>query len=278
MSFKKNWLETVQSKNSQLCVGLDLATSAQRDWQVIPAGQDKVSFGLAVIQAVAPYAAAVKINHQYVRDLGQEAIKQLTAAIHAGGMLAIDDAKVADIGSTNSAAFYHIAAEGFDAATYAPFPGNIEESVASAHGYGLGLISLALMSNPEFAVMHRAEIGGIPGSYYFAKRAAAAGADGLVVGAPSAQNRLAAADIRSLAPLCGDALILMPGLGTQGGDSQVLIDAFGNRVIANVGREVVYSQDPGAEARKWRDHLREQAAQRQDNNRARSLGSREFLR
>ena len=81
-----------------------------------------------------------------------------------------------------------------------------------------------------------------------------AGADAIVIGAPSDKNHIKEAEIEKLKQLF-NGLILMPGVGAQGGDAAKVINLFGNNVIANVGRAIIYAQDPAKEAEKYRDML-----------------------
>ena len=79
--FYSKWKRAVAEKNSLLCVGVD------------PTGtSNKVEWCLGIIRAVAPYAAAVKINRNYVKDLSRNDLKKLTDEIHSYKMLAIDEA------------------------------------------------------------------------------------------------------------------------------------------------------------------------------------------
>ncbi|MBI4148123.1 orotidine 5'-phosphate decarboxylase [Candidatus Woesearchaeota archaeon] len=146
VSFAQKWKQTVELKNSILCAGLDPAEYGQRE-NSIPHGIDKHLWCMRFVLDVSPHCAAVKINRNYIKDFSREETKTLVQRTHNLGMLAIDDSKLVDIGETNDAGFYHAQEEGFDAVTYAPFPGNTQEAVKQAHAKGLGLIGLVLMSN-----------------------------------------------------------------------------------------------------------------------------------
>lgn len=255
-NFQSQWLATVQNKNSILCVGLDPAEPGQRAdfvWERLARGTSKLSACLSFVEEVAPHAAAIKLNRNYVKDFSRNEMRQLNDRIHALGMLSIDDCKLADIGETNDAAFFHAAAEGFDAVTYAPFPGNLREATAQAQKRGLGLIALVLMSNPEFENVKNLKTQS--GFYYehLAREVAAAGTDGVVIGAPSTKNHLREAELDRVKELAPNALVLMPGVGAQGGEADAVIRRFGDRVIANVGRAIMYSTDAAQEAAKFRD-------------------------
>lgn len=251
MSFKEAWLEAVQKKKSLLCVGLDPALYGQRGGLTLQKGKDKLDYSLQVIDQVAPFAAAIKPNRQYFRDVDRSSMQKITKAIKDRGMLAIDDAKIADIGSTNEAAFYDAKEEGFDAITYAPFPGNIKEAIETGHRLGLGVISLALMSNPEFALMKTAMIQDTPLPYYIAQSVHQFAGDGLVVGAPSELNHIEGSELFRLQQLSPDSLKLVPGIGAQGGNVQEIIEAFGKLAIINVSRDIFYAKDPAKKASQY---------------------------
>ena len=255
MTFMQKWKEAVERKNSILCAGLDPAEYGQRPDTSLPQGASKLEWCLDFVEKVAPFSAAVKPNRNYIRDLSRTETKQLVDKIHELGMLPIDDSKLADIGETNDSGFYHAQLEGFDAVTYAPFPGNMKEAVTQAHGKGLGLIALVLMSNPEFEVMKNATIRGLKGYEYLAVQVAEYGADAIVIGAPSEKNHIKDEEVRRVKEIVGDRLVLMPGVGAQGGDAQYILNVFGDNVIANVGRAVLYAHDPAKEAEKYRDML-----------------------
>lgn len=241
--FYSKWKRAVAEKNSLLCVGVD------------PTGtSNKVEWCLGIIRAVAPYAAAVKINRNYVKDLSRNDLKKLTDEIHSYKMLAIDDSKLVDIGSTNDAGFQHARAEGFDAVTYSPFAGNVAEAVGQAHTHGLGIIVLVLMSNPEYVMMKNAEINGKKAYIHFVEEARKYSADGIVVGAPSDKNHITLKEIKNVQKVV-DFCVLVPGIGAQGGDAKSLIEMFGDNTIVNVGRAIMFADDVGREARKYNEMI-----------------------
>ncbi len=255
MSFAQKWEEVVAQKNSILCVGLDPAEYGQRPNASLPQGASKLEWCLDFVEKVAPFSAAVKPNRNYIEDLSREEKSKLTAHIHKWGMLAIEDSKLADIGETNDSGFYHSRMDGFDAVTYCPFPGNTREAVNQARSRDIGIISLVLMSNPEFEVIKNSKICGMRGFEYFAFQSAEYGADAIVVGAPSENNHITDEEVRRVKEIAGEQLVLMPGVGAQGGDAQVIIRIFGDNAIANVGRAIMYAPNPAKEAEKYRDML-----------------------
>ncbi|MBI4152904.1 orotidine-5'-phosphate decarboxylase [Candidatus Woesearchaeota archaeon] len=256
MNFTQKWHQAVQKKNSILCIGLDPAEQRQRNDDTIPRGTSKLDWCLNIIDQVAPFAAAVKPNRKYIKDLSREDVKKITGRIHQHDMLAIIDSKMTDIGETNDAALFHAQQEGFDAITFAPFGGNMKEAVMQAHARNLGLIALVLMSNPEFEQIKNATINGMKAYEFFATQVTECDADGMVIGAPSDKNHITKEEVKRVKAITRNKLVLMPGIGAQGGDAEEIIELFGDNVIANVGRAVIYAQNPAEEARKYKEMLR----------------------
>ena len=257
MIFAQKWEEIVAQKNSILCVGLDPAEYGQRPNTSLPQGANKLEWCLDFVEKIAPFASAVKPNRNYIKDFSRDETRTLVDCIHELGMLAIDDSKLVDIGETNDSGFYHAQMEGFDAVTYSPFPGNTREAVNQAHSKNIGLISLVLMSNPEFEGIKNSRICGLRGFEYFAFQSAEYGVDGIVVGAPSENNHITDEEVHRVREIIDKQLILMPGVGAQGGDAQYILRIFGDNVIANVGRAIMYSHNPAKQAEKYRDMLNE---------------------
>lgn len=244
MRFIEKWLQAVDTKNSLLCVNIDPAEWGQRPTETMEEGADKIKWTKTIIQEVAPFAAAIKTNRQYFKDLSRKETQDINQLIHELGMVSIDDSKIADIGDTNDAALYHAAAEGFDAVTYAPFPGNIAATCKMAQERQIGLIPLVLMSNPEFELIKSAQIKGEPYFQFIAGQVRKYDADGVVIGAPSALNHLTVDEVTSVKEIIGSRCVLVPGIGAQGGDLEPLVKVFGDYTIVSVGRGISYQQSP----------------------------------
>lgn len=247
MSFADAWRQTVSKRDSVLCAGLDPAVAGLgRGEKGLPPQTDRREWSLRYLDAVAPFCAALKPNVQYWKGPGDiAALEEVCAAARDLGLLVIEDAKLADIGPTNDAGFYY-AARRADAVTYAPFAGNVSEAVGQAHGRGVGIIVLCLMSNPEYAAEKdkRRAPGDRPGPQYLelAAEARAAGADGVVVGAPSPTNHITEAELAAVAERIGpETVVLMPGVGAQGGRAAAVWGVFdADQVIVNAGRSLMF--------------------------------------
>jgi len=215
-----------------------------------------VEFSLNLIDEVAPYAAAMKPNRQYLIGLPLEDTQTIVKAIHSAGMVAVIDHKATDIRDTNDSTFYWAGQEGFDAITYCPFPGNVEEAGKAAHEHGMGLIVLALMSNPEFVTMKNARFangttgGSLPGYQFFAQQAAQFG-DAIVVGAPSEKNHVTLDEVKLAHQYGGDGMVLCPGIGAQGGLEKSIVQQWGDKSMLNVGRAIMYADKPGPAAKAY---------------------------
>lgn len=254
LSFNERWLQLVEDKKSCLCVGIDPANSDQRSEMFVES--QKLDWVKSIVEEVADYCSAIKLNRQYYKDFSRTQMQELNQFIHARGLLSIDDSKIADIGSTNDAALYHSVAEGFDAITYAPFPGNIEETAGFAKQRGIALIMLVLMSNPEFGFMKTASFEGQPAFEFFASQASKFQVDGVVIGAPSAKNHIQQKELESLKNILTEkTLILVPGIGAQGGDWQPLLNTFGKRCMINVGRSIIYADNPRLAAKRLHNQM-----------------------
>jgi orotidine-5'-phosphate decarboxylase len=255
----------IEVKDSILCVGLDCALPRQRDRDTIPKryleisdeNEARLNFCLDVAQEVKDYCVAVKPNQQYVIGFTKHQHRRLTDAARSNQMVSILDYKLNDIGDTIESGIFHLTECGYDAITFNPLPGNLEETVRLAHGfarrlrgYGIGIIVLTLMSNPEATkYMKDATLGGKPLYLAIAEDVRRYDADGCVVGAT---GHVTDYDIRRIRLEVGDErLLLIPGVGSQRGDPQKVIKAGGKNILINVGRDIIYSGKAKEKAREY---------------------------
>ncbi|MFW6223282.1 MAG: orotidine 5'-phosphate decarboxylase / HUMPS family protein [Spirochaetota bacterium] len=261
MTFSNAWRETAGRRNSVLCAGLDPPVAELgRGEKGLATGVDRRRWALEYVGAVAPHCAAIKPNVQYWKGPGDiEIVEEVCAAARELGLLIIEDAKLADIGSTNDAGFFY-AARRADAVTFAPFAGNVTEAVEQAHARGLGIIVLCLMSNPEYGREKTKLTPGHDEPQYrrIAAEARAAGADAVVVGAPSPSNHITEAELSSVrSSIGGDMVALMPGVGAQGGDAAPVWRVFGeNQVIVNAGRALMFPDGSASTPRRQAEAAR----------------------
>ena len=208
----------MENKKSQLCIGLDLR---------IP-HIERLEKAIEIIEATGDLAIAYKPNRQFWLGFSLDEMKTLTTAIKKQNCYAIIDHKLSDIGSTNDAALEWASLEGFDLMTISPYPGNISASGESAKKFGLGLIYLLLMSNPEAEWMINSPIESWA-------REMETYSSGIVLGLSNFSEKKLLLRIKELLPT---PFILAPGLGAQGGDHKLLEDIFGKRVMYTVSRGI----------------------------------------
>lgn len=243
---------TCRARGSLLCVGLDPGLEAVPD-------ADLAVSCRGIVDAVADAACCVKPNAGFFEARGIAGLEALAAVIehaHARDLPVILDAKRGDISSSAAAyakAAFH--AWGADAVTVNPFLGadGVEPFAAYADR---GVFLLCHTSNPGARDVQELDCGG---RFVYERVAELAtgwnrnGNVGLVVGAtyPEELSR-----VRRIAP---GSWILLPGVGTQGGDLEASLAAGlrsdGLGVVVNVSRAVAQAADPGAAARDFRDRI-----------------------
>ncbi|MFH1447377.1 MAG: orotidine-5'-phosphate decarboxylase [Candidatus Micrarchaeota archaeon] len=258
VGFLEKYLTARNEKQSVLCVGIDPVShflnpeknSIDRHYfEDTPEVDGMFNFCMDIIENVSDYCCAIKPNMQFVMPFSLDMYRKMNALAHKHGLVTILDNKLGDIGSSNKSSFYWVRQAGFDALTFSPFAGNISEASAGAHDAGVGLIVLTLMSNPDSKYfMRESSVGGTTGYSWIAQQIGKTNADGAVVGATHTKKE-EVMEIRK--GIGNDAVILIPGVGAQGGDLSETIDAFGRNILVNVGRSVIYSQNPNETAKKY---------------------------
>lgn len=214
----------IAQTGAPLCVGIDPVPERLPDG--LPRTADGVAeWGIAIVQAVAPHAAAVKLNVAFYEALGAEgwrALERIRAAV-PDELIVIADAKRGDIGTTaerNAVALFDRL--GADAVTLSPFLGEDAIEPFLARGEQLVYV-LARTSNPSagrFQSLRLASGGTLTEAV--ARWVAERWPDGrvaLVVGATEPEELAA---VRAAAPGPG---FLVPGIGAQGGDLDAALGA-----------------------------------------------------
>jgi orotidine-5'-phosphate decarboxylase len=266
MMFADRLADAVARKGTTLCVGLDprielLPPELVMGLKPGTAGRARAyeRFCEGVIDAVADDAVAVKPQVAFFEALGGHgisALERVSAVAAERGLIVIADAKRGDIGSTAEAyaEAWLLPRDGgppiADALTVNPYLGGDSlEPFLAACGSGAGLFVLAHTSNPGAADLQHAELA--DGSLLWERTArliAGWGAGylgqsglssvGAVIGAtrPEAIERA-----RELMP---HQVLLLPGVGVQGGRASDLAAAFrdhpaGALVVA--ARSVIYA-------------------------------------
>jgi uridine monophosphate synthetase len=248
-TFSELLAASATARNSLLCVGLDprsaSADEARREC-------------FALIDATFESAAAFKANSGFFEVFGAEgiaALRDVIAHVPQGTPLILD-AKRGDIADSSEAyaraAFDALGAHGITVNPYvgrdgiAPFIARPER----------GAFVLCKTSNPGGDDFQALPVNGLPLFIEVAARAATwntRGNVGLVVGATYPE---ALAQVRAVAP---ELWILLPGIGTQGGDLSASVAAGlradGLGLLISASRSIAKAADPAAEARRLRDEI-----------------------
>jgi orotidine-5'-phosphate decarboxylase len=256
----------VERKGAALCVGLD------PDPELMPEGIGVVDFCCGIVDAVAGVAVAVKPQAAFFEaqgPAGWAALAEVCGYAREAGLLVIADAKRGDVPSTArayAAAFAPLA----DAVTVNPYLGFDSLEPFFAHD-GLGVLVVVKTSNPGSVDIQDLPLAdGLPLWQHVAGLVDRWGEDhvgasglssvGAVVGATFPQE---VAEARRLMPR---AVLLLPGVGVQGGRSEELAEAFAAGpagALVSASRSVLYADGgPGwqeaatAEASRLADELR----------------------
>ena len=248
-------LDAAATKNQSLvCVGLD-------PWGPSMPTKDIAAFTTAIIEATSDLVCAYKPNYAFYEAEGIEGLRALEATMKAvpSGVPVILDAKRGDIGST-ATAYAKAAFEvwGADSVTLSPYMGGdtLEPFLAYENR---GVFVLTRTSNPgardfeELTIAYDENAAMVHGSHsrllyeHVAERAMewnTRGNIGLVIGATAPEELKR---VREIAP---EAPLLIPGIGTQGGDLEASIrygvNSAGLRAIVNSSRGIIFaSSGPG---------------------------------
>ena len=257
----------VERRRTQLVVGLDplvdllpveVRGDAAQDRPAAAAAVERFCCG--IVDAVAPYVAAVKPQVAFFEALGADgwtALESVCAYAHDAGLLVIADAKRGDIGSTSrayAAAFLEPRGERpplADALTVNPYLGEdaIDPFLSSCRRHGAGVFVLVRTSNAGAADLQDAQLSdGRPLWQLVADLVRTWGEDlvgsgglssvGAVVGATYPR---AIGEARRAMP---QAILLLPGVGAQGASPADVARAFTSGPasgLVNASRAVIYA-------------------------------------
>jgi orotidine-5'-phosphate decarboxylase len=275
--FKK--LQNIQQKNNSLvCVGLD------SDFEQIPVKfrqekEPQFSFNKWIIEQTYEYVCAYKPNSAFYESRGVDGISELKQTIdyiHSKHpeIPVVLDAKRADIGNTST----HYAKYAFDylqadAITVSPYLG--KDSLDSILAYkDKGIFILCKTSNPSAGEIQD-QLVRVPKELQLRHPELTSGSSkiplyqlialktihewnynrncALVVGATYPD------ELRAVREIVGDMTILVPGVGSQGGDLEKTLDtgltADGKGLIINSSRSIIFSEDPKREVKSLTHHF-----------------------
>ncbi|MES2765081.1 MAG: orotidine-5'-phosphate decarboxylase [Bacteroidota bacterium] len=246
-------LQNLQKDNPKfLCVGLD--TDILKIPKSLGTGLDAVlKFNEEIIEATKDLCCSFKINLAFYEQYGAAGMDVVLKTVEKipDHLLKIADAKRGDIGNTSTAyakAFFETF--GFDSVTVSPYMGR--DSVEPFLAFEDKLIFLlALTSNKGSENFQRLDCEGKPLYMHVIEQAlgwTAADNLGFVVGATHADEL---AEIRKIIP---NNALLIPGVGSQGGDAKATMQANGNApAVVNVSRAVIYASSGNDFAEKARE-------------------------
>ncbi len=230
-----------------------------------------VTFNQAIVDATADLVCCYKPNSAFYEQYGPAGMRALGATItyiqqRYPDVPVLLDAKRGDIGSTSTAyarAIFDV--YGADAVTLHPYLGRdaLEPFLSRADR---GAFILCRTSNPgagELQDLPTRGAGGTERPLYLtvarmvAQQWNAQGNCGLVVGATYPE------ELRAVREVAGDLPILVPGIGTQGGDLEATmragLDSARQGLILSASRSVIYAssgRDFAAAARREAGRLR----------------------
>jgi orotidine-5'-phosphate decarboxylase len=252
ITFADRLAAEVERKRSQLVVGLD----PNIDLMPVELRGDVARFCCGLIDSVAPHAVAVKPQLAFFEVLGpagMAAFDQVCTYARRAGLLVIADGKRGDIGST-ARAYSDAYLEGepprADALTVNPWLGrdSVEPFLGAVRRGGVGIFVIVRTSNASGDLQDAVLKDGRPMWHYVAGLVDEWGEGtvgevglnsvGAVVGATHPR---AVAEARRLMPR---SILLLPGVGTQGGVVADLTRAFQSgpaSALVNAARSVNYA-------------------------------------
>lgn len=267
VAFSDRVAESVERKRSQLVVGLDprvdLLPVELRGEAVLGRARAAAAverFCKGIVDAVAPYAVAVKPQLAFFEVLGADgwaALESVCRYASQAGLLVIADAKRGDIGSTArayAAAFLEPRDREpplADALTVNPYLGtdSVDPFLAACRRHGAGVFFLVRTSNAGARDIQDAILSdGTPVWRHVAELVREWGEDlvgergissaGAVVGATVPR---AIGEARRAMP---QAILLLPGVGAQGASPGDVARAFTSgpaSALVNASRSVIYA-------------------------------------
>jgi len=252
MTFADRLAAEVERKRSQLVVGLD----PRVELMPIELRGDIARFCCGLIDAVAPHAVAVKPQLAFFEQLGAAGIaafERVCVYARRAGLLVVADGKRGDIGST-ARAYSDAYLEGepprADALTINPWLGrdSVEPFLGAVRRGGVGIFVIVRTSNASGDLQDAVLKDGRPMWHHVAELVdewgeGTVGEGGLSsVGAVvGATHPRAVAEARKLMPR---TILLLPGIGAQGGSVSDLTRAFQSgpaSALVNASRSINYA-------------------------------------
>ena len=242
---KRQLFDHIKSKKSFLCVGLD------PDLEKIPKHlletEDPIfEFNKAIIDATLPYAIAYKPNIAFYESLGIYGWQALKKTIEylPKEVFTIADAKRGDIGNTsNKYAEAFFKKMSFDAITLSPYMGQDSVTPFLNHKdkWAILLASTSNVGALDFQELMIENSGGQKVYEKVIEISSQWGSDQNLMYVVGATRVDTLTHIRKLVP---DHFLLIPGVGAQGGDLDLVckyaMNASGGLLI-NSARSIIYA-------------------------------------
>lgn len=253
--------QRLDASNSLVSVGLDSDMRYMpRQFRDDPFPQ--FAFNRWVIEETRQYVSAFKANMAFYEARGDRGLSELKMTIdyiheRYPDIFTICDAKRADVGSSNLGyveAIYDWL--GFDAVTLHPYLGRHALQPYLDRTDKVAII-VCRTSNPGAREIQDIAVEGRPLWQHLAEKVSREWNTNancmLMVGATDAQ------EYQEIRVLIGEMTILIPGIGTQGGAMQRIIEGALNGakrgVLVNSARSVIFADDPSAAAKRLRDDI-----------------------
>lgn len=258
MKFERKIEKLVDENDSLLCIGLDIIKNK------LPNGVKPTEFNKRIIDSTKDLVCCYKINLAFYRAMGEEGMDLLMETMeHLQGIPAILDMKANDV--HHSAEMYArevFEVLGGDAVTVNPYLGRdcIEPFTKYGDKY---IFILCRTSNPSAGELQDLKVGERKEPLYMfvARKIREWGENCGAVAGATYPKELGA--IREA--LGEDRFILVPGVGTQGGDLEKAVkfgtNEHGRKAIISVSRSIIYASsgnDFDVCARKVAKEIRDQ--------------------
>lgn len=226
--------------SSRLCIGLDTEI-AKLPAFLSDTEAAMLHFNTTIIDATKEFASSYKLNTAFYEQYGHKGwdILHQTVEYIPDEILTIADAKRADIGNTSAAYARAIFDDlNCDAITVNPYMG-YDSLAPFLEREDRMVIVLALTSNTGSADFQRLISNGKPLYQHVIETVLSwkrSSDIGFVVGATHPE------ELASIRQYASDALLLIPGIGAQGGDIDAIMKANGSGpALINVSRGIQYA-------------------------------------
>ncbi len=261
MSALEKYTQRLTKVNSLLCVGLDSAYECIPE-PFINHEYPLFTFNRWIIEQTHPYVSAYKPNIAFYEARGDRGLSALRMTLdylrrNHPDILTICDAKRGDVASTSeayaSAIFDWL---GCDAVTLNPYLGR-DALQPFLRRTDKACLILCRTSNPGAGDIQDLPVDGKPMWLKVAEKVCKEWNNNqncmLVVGATYPD------ELRQVRECIGDMPVLVPGIGTQGGEIEQVVNAGQNRagagLIISASRSVIFAEYPGDAAKKLRDEI-----------------------